>query len=261
MRTRIDLSSKKLFLFDLDGVFYKGKERRIKIGGTKIVKELRKRNKKLLVLTNNSTDTAMTVWSRLVEVGVPVKRNEILTSSVVTAQYLRSKYGKVSYFLVGERGLELEMKRFGHRRVYGNRADFVVVGLDRHLTYEKLNQATMVARRGAPIIATHISALYMARDGPAMATGPIAKALEYAAGKKSIEVGKPATLMFRVALRDAGCTASEAVMVGDQLDTDIKGAVRAGVDAILVKTGVDKDIRGTGAIAAISNVDDLVKYL
>jgi len=258
---RLDLSSKQLFLFDLDGVFYKGKEKRIKIGGTKIVKELRKRKKKLLVLTNNSTDSTETVWSRLVETGVPVRRDEILTSSVVTAQYLRSKYGRVSYFLVGERGLETEMRRLGHRRVNGDRADFVVVGLDRHLSYDKLNQATTVARNGAPIVATHISALYMARDGPSMATGPIVRALEYAASKKSIEVGKPATLMFKVALRDADCHARDAVMVGDQIDTDIKGAVRAGIDAILVKTGVDKDIRGTGAIASISNVDDLVRFL
>jgi 4-nitrophenyl phosphatase len=255
------LSSKKLFLFDLDGVFYKGKERRTKIGGTGIVRELRKRGKKLLVLTNNSTDTRETVWSRLVGVGIPVRRNEILTSSVVTAQHLRSKFGKVSYFLVGEHGLEVEMRRLGHRRVRGEKADFVVVGLDRHLSYEKLNQATMVARNGAPIIATHVSALYMARDGPAMATGPIVRALEYAAGKKAIEVGKPATLMFKVALRDAGCRPSEAVMVGDQVDTDILGAVRAKIDAILVKTGVDKDIRGTGARAAVSNVDDLVNLL
>lgn len=224
------------------------------------MKELRRRGKKLLVLTNNSTDTTETVWSRLVETGVPVRRDEILTSSVVTAQYLRSKYGKVTYFLVGERGLETEMNRLGHRRVYVSHADFVVVGLDRHLTYEKLDQATTVARNGAPIVATHISALYMARNGPAMATGPIVRALEYAAGKKAIEVGKPATLMFKVALRNAGCRAREAIMVGDQIDTDILGAVRSGVDAILVKTGVDHDIRGTGSVAAISNVDDLVGF-
>lgn len=261
MNRRIDLSSKKLFLFDLDGVFYKGKEKRIKIGGTKIVNELRKRNRKLLVLTNNSTDTANTIWSRLIEAGVPVRKDEVLTSSVVTAQHLLSKYGKVTYFLVGERGLELEMRRFGHRRVESDHADFVVVGLDRHLSYEKLNRATTVARNGAPIIATHVSALYMARDGPAMATGPIVKALEYAAGKKAIEVGKPATLMFKVALKDAGCTAREALMVGDQLDTDIEGARRAGIDSILVKTGVDKDVRGSAALAAMSNVDKLVGFL
>ena len=261
MSRRLSLASKELFLFDLDGVFYKGKERRIKIGGTRIVRELRRRGKRLFVLTNNSTDTVETVWSRLAETGVPVRRREILTSSVVTARHLRSKFGKVSYYLVGERGLEAEMRRLGHRRVKGDRADFVVVGLDRHLSYEKLNQATTVARHGAPIVATHISPLYMARDGPAMATGPIVRALEYAAGKKAIEVGKPATLMFRVALREARCSARRAVMVGDQIDTDIEGGVRAGIDSILVKTGVDRDIKGTGAVAAVSNVDDLVRFL
>lgn len=180
---------------------------------------------------------------------------------MVTAQHLLSRYGRVTYFLVGERGLEVEMSRLGHKRVKGDHADFVVVGLDRHLTYDKLDQATRVARNGAPIVATHVSALYMARDGPAMATGPIVKALEYASGKKAIEVGKPATLMFKVALQNEGCTPRETVMVGDQVDTDILGAVRAKIDAILVKTGVDREIRGSGAIAAIRNVDDLVGFL
>jgi len=258
---RIDLSSKKLFLFDLDGVFYKGKEKRIKIGGTQIVRALRGRGKKILVLTNTSTDTTETIWSRLKETGVPVRKDEVLTSSAVTAEYLLAKHGVVTYFLVGERGLDAEMRRRGHRRVYGEKADFVVVGLDRHLTYEKLDQAARIARNGAPIVATHISALYMARDGPAMATGPIVRAIEFAAGKKCIEVGKPATLMFKVALDEAGCTAKDAVMVGDQLDTDILGAVRARIDAILVKTGVDKDTRGSGAVASIDNVDDLVGFL
>jgi HAD superfamily hydrolase (TIGR01450 family) len=256
-----DLSEKRLFLFDLDGVFYKGKESGIKIGGSKIVNELRRRDKKLLVLTNNSTDTVETVWSRLSDSGIPVRRNEILTSAVVTARHLLAKYGKVSYYLIGERGLDTEMRRLGHVRVFGNRADFVVVGLDRHLTYEKLNHATMLGRNGSSIIATHVSALYMARDGPAMATGPIVRALEYSTGNRAVEVGKPSPLMFTVALRSAGVAARDAVMVGDQIDTDLEGARRAGVDSILVTTGVDKSIRGTAALASIPNVDALVRFL
>jgi len=261
LKRTLDLSEKRLFLFDLDGVFYRGKETRIKIGGTRIVQELRRRGKKLLVLTNNSTDTVETVRSRLTEAGVPIKRTEILTSSLVTAQHLLAKYGRVSYYLVGERGLDTEMKRLGHRRVEGNHADFVVVGLDRHLTYEKLNHATMLGRRGSPIVATHISALYMARDGPAMATGPIVRALEYSTGTRAIEVGKPSPLMFKVALRDAGMLARDAVMVGDQIDTDIEGARRAGIDSILVTSGVDKNIKGTEALASVPNVDSLVRFL
>jgi ribonucleotide monophosphatase NagD (HAD superfamily) len=66
--------------------------------------------------------------------------------------------------------------------------------------------------------------------------------------------------MFRIALERAGCTARQAVMIGDQVDTDLEGAFGAGIDSILVTSGVDQDARGN-AIATIPNVDDLVDLL
>lgn len=255
------LAAKELFLFDLDGVFYKGKETRVKIGGTETVRSVRSRGKKLYVLTNNSTDTAKTVWSRLVEFGIPVKEEEILTASLITAEYLLKRYGKVTYYLVGEEGLEREMARCGHRRTRGGSAGFVVVGLDRGLTYEKLDHAAMLAREGAKIVAAHNSRLYMYRDGPAVATGPLVRAIEYASRKRAVVVGKPSPLMFEVALAKAGCTKSQAVMVGDQVDTDIAGASRAGIDSILVKSGVDRDPGRYRVLATLGNVDDLVPLL
>ena len=255
------LKDKKLFLFDLDGVFYKGKESRVKIGGTRAVEEIRKRGKALFILTNNSTDSAKTVFSRLQEFDIPVREDEVLTSGLLTAEYLRERNGPVSYFLVGERGLEYEMERCGHRRTLGDEADFVVVGLDRKITYEKLDQAARVARNGARIMATHSSRLYMYKTGPAMATGPLVKAIEYASSKRATIIGKPSTLMYRIALERAGCKRSEAVMVGDQVDTDIAGAVRAGVDAILVTSGVDKVAEGYTLLAKLPDVDALVPLL
>ena len=128
---RRPLSGKKLFLFDLDGVFYRGKESRVKIGGTRAVEALRAAGRKLFVLTNNSTDASETVCRRLVDFEIPVKEEEVLTSGQLTSEYLRDKWGRVSYFLVGEAGLDSEMKKCGHSRVEGDVADFVVVGLDR----------------------------------------------------------------------------------------------------------------------------------
>ncbi len=255
------LRDKDLFLFDLDGVFYKGKETRIKIGGTKAVEALRKRRKKLFVLTNNSTDSVETVYSRLLRFGIPIRKEEVLTSGQLTADYLHRKHGRVSYFLVGEAGLEDEMKKFGHRRVRGEKADFVVVGLDRALTYEKLDHAARLVRNGAPIIATHISRRYMYKTGPAIATGPIVKAIEFATETKALVIGKPSPLMFRMALERAGCSRGKAVMVGDQVDTDLIGAQRAGIDYILVTSGVDAHANGLKPIATISNVDELVDLL
>lgn len=252
---------KSLFLFDLDGVFYKGKESRVNLGGQRALARLRELDKQVFVLTNNSTDSVETVHSRLKAFDVRFRRDEILTSGLLTAEYLSRRYGKVSYFLVGERGLESEMRKYGHRRSKGERADCVVVGLDRQVTYEKLDHAARLVRGGSRLVATHASALYMYKTGPAMATGPLVKAIEYAAGRRATVVGKPSPLMFKIALQRAGCGPSDSVMVGDQLDTDILGASRAGIDAILVTTGVDKEPGSHPVLAVLDNVDDLVGLL
>ena len=258
---RLDLSGKSLFLFDLDGVFYRGKESRVELGGAKVVDALRSRRKRLFVLTNDSTDSVQTICSRLGEIGVRLTEDEVLTSALLTADYLLSRYGRVSYYLVGEPGLEQEMNKFGHHRTEGEKADFVVVGLDRRLSYDKLDHAARLVRNGASIIATHSARLYMYATGPAVATGPIVKAIEYATGKRATVVGKPSGLMFRMALRKAGCRNVDAVMVGDQVETDVLGANRVGIDAILVTTGVDKTAKGHRVLATVSSVDELVKFL
>lgn len=255
------LRHKKLFLFDLDGVFYKGKETRAKIGGTKAIEALRKEGRIIFVLTNNSTDSSETVYQRLVDFQIPVRRDEVLTSGKMTAEYLREERGKISYFLVGEEGLDHEMKKCGHKRVLGESADFVVIGLDRSVTYEVLDKAARLARNGAGIVATHYAALYMYRTGPAMAAGPLVKAVEYASGKRATVIGKPSPLMFRIALRRAGCRKEETVMVGDQVDTDIAGASRAGVDSILVTSGIDQDPGKFKILTKLQNVDEIVPLL
>jgi 4-nitrophenyl phosphatase len=255
------LAPKELFLFDLDGVFYKGKESRVKIGGTEAVEAIRRAGKKLYVLTNNSTDSAETVHDRLLEFDIPVRREEVLTSGLLTAEYLRQKHGRVSYFLVGEEGLDFEMKRFGHRRTRGEVADFVVIGLDRRITYDKLDHAARIARNGAGIVATHSSRLYMYKTGPAIATGPLVKAVEYASSKRATVIGKPSPLMFAIALERAGCSRERAVMIGDQLETDIEGASRAGIDSILVLSGIDSETGKYRPLAVIQDVDDIVPLL
>jgi ribonucleotide monophosphatase NagD (HAD superfamily) len=94
-----------------------------------------------------------------------------------------------------------------------------------------------------------------------MATGPLVKAIEYASQKRAVVIGKPSRLMFSIALHRAGSEKGDAVMVGDQADTDILGASRAGIDAILVTTGIDQDAPGLKLLAKLSNVDDLVPLL
>lgn len=257
----LDLRRKRLFLFDLDGVFLKGKERPTLIGGKRTIAKLRKIRKRIFLLTNNSTDTVEVVHERVSSIGLPLRKDEILTSARLTAEYIAKKYPAGKYFLVGERGFDQELRSLRLKRTHGRKADVVVVGLDRRLTYRKLDDAVRVARNGADIVATHPARLYMYRRGPAVAVGPILKAIEYASGKKGISIGKPSPLMFELALARSGCKKSEAVMVGDQVDTDIAGASAAGIDSILVLSGFEKPGRKTRAIAKIGNVDELVTML
>src|SRR5207249_11595581 len=97
----IDLTEKKLFLFDLDGVFYRGKENPIKIGGTRVIRRIRERGKRLFILTNNSTDTVTTIRSNLVNFDIPVKGEEILTSCEMTVEYGVKSYGRGGYYMMG----------------------------------------------------------------------------------------------------------------------------------------------------------------
>ena len=94
-----------------------------------------------------------------------------------------------------------------------------------------------------------------------MATGPFVKAIEYGSGKRATVIGKPSPLMFRIAVDRARCSREEAVMIGDQADTDIAGAHRSGIDAILVTSGVDREAPGYRLLSKLSNVDELVPLL
>lgn len=254
----IDLSRKKLFLFDLDGVLTAGKEKPVKLGGTKVINKIRAEGKRFFVVTNDSTDTVETVHERLRRFEIPVKKEEILSSAKLTAQYVAKRRPGATYFMVGERGLEEELNREGLRRTRGTKADFVVIGLDRWVTYGKLDRAQEVARNGASIVACHDARLYMYKNRVAMAVGPLVRAVEYASSKKAVAIGKPSRLMFELALEKAGCKPEDAVMVGDQEETDIVGAKKMGITSIIVKTGVfSRGETKTKADAVVETVDDV----
>ena len=141
----------------------------------------------------------------------------------------------------------------------------VVVGFDRGLTYEKLDDALWFLRKGAQLVGSYGGAVYMSDHGPALSAGPIIKALEYGSGKKAVMIGKPSPRMFRLALQLAHEKPSNAVMIGDQIETDLLGAHRAGVHTILVLTGVENrrtiHLSKTKPDLVIQNVDELLTYL
>jgi HAD superfamily hydrolase (TIGR01450 family) len=233
------LSSIRVFFFDLDGVLSVWKETPRYLGGRGLIAKIKASGRKAAVLTNDSTHTRQEILEILRGFRFNFDFEEILTSSYLTAMYLAHRFGEASFFLVGEEGLRRELEAAGHRSSDVD-PDVVVVGFDRQLTYQKLDQALRNLRGGSLLVGSYGGAVFMSEHGPALSAGPIIKALEYGSGKRAVMVGKPSPRMFRLALHRVHEKAADAVMVGDQVETDLLGAHRAGVHTILVLTGVEK---------------------
>ena len=254
----------QVFFFDLDGVLSIGKENPQYLGGRELIAKIKSSGKKASILTNDSTHTRIEIQQNLARLGFSFDLQEILTSSYLTALYLTKRFDKTGFFLVGEEGLRRELESAGHYQTE-DRAKVVVVGFDRKLSYEKLDKALRILKNGAILIGSYGGAVFMSDSGPALSAGPIIKALEYASGKRAIMIGKPSPRMFRLALLHAKEKASKAVMVGDQIETDILGAKRAGVHTVLVLTGVEnRDSISRSKIKPdmiVESLDELMKYM
>ncbi|MAH21488.1 MAG: hypothetical protein CMO12_01595 [Thaumarchaeota archaeon] len=264
-RQSVSLDNRNLFLLDLDGVLYVGKQRPHLLGGLQLTERLRNLQKRIIVLTNSSTDTREELAQKLTILGFDITLDEIVSSSYLTGQFLKERYGNADFFLVGERGFREELEAAGHRSKEEGTVDVVVVGTDRQLSYDKLDRGVQLLRGGAKLVASHVARVYMSDGSVKVATGPIAKALEYGSGKKTIAIGKPSAYMFRLALRIGEAIPGESVMVGDQIDTDILGAKRAGIFSILTLTGVE-DIHSIKRSKIkpdliVQNIDDITSYL
>jgi HAD superfamily hydrolase (TIGR01450 family) len=259
----MDLSKVRVVFFDMDGVLSVGKEHPRYLGGRKLIANIKTQGRRAYVLTNDSTHTRQELHQNLSLMGLDFREDEIFTSSYLTGTYLSERFGSTTIFLVGEEGLRRELENAGHQ-FSDDAAKVVVVGLDRNLNYEKLNRAVSCLRNGASLVGSYGGAVYMSDHGPALSAGPIIKALEYGSGKRATMIGKPSPLMFQLALRRANEKPPRSVMVGDQIETDLLGARRAGVRTVLVLTGVEtRDSIKRSRLKpdfVVNRVDDLTRY-
>lgn len=225
----------KGFLLDIDGVLVRGGK--ALPGAKEALEELRKRGP-VLLLTNNSTKSRAGTAKRLMEAGIPAKAEEVLPSSFVAAKFLRGEFGPVRYWFIGESGIPEEMEALGHILVGPEEAEWLVVGMDRNLSYEKLSQALRALLRGARLLATNEDPTFPTPEGLVPGAGAVVGALRGMGFPPEIVVGKPSPIAFRVALNLLGFHPEEVLMIGDRLDTDVAGAKALGMDTALVLSGV-----------------------
>lgn len=230
-----------VFIFDLDGVIYRGREPLPCASHT--VQWLRNLGHQVYFLTNNSSRTRTYYAEKLASQGISASPSEIVSSSYLTALYLLEQGAAGARVLaIGEEGLRTEMHLARMQLVEPSedcQADYVVVGIDRGINYLKLLAAQQAILKGATFIATNRDPTYPLEGGKVEpGGGSIVAAIETCSGRKPILIGKPETYGLRKILQMAGATPAEAIMVGDRLDTDILMAKRLNIRSVLTLTGV-----------------------
>ena len=249
----MDLETIDGFIIDMDGVLWHGNN---PIDGlVDFFDALRELAIPFVLATNNASLTQQQYIDKLLKMGVNVVVDEILTSSMATASYLAKHQDgdKKRVFVIGEDGLRLPLIEQGfiltelyqvnqaEKDITDQGADIVVSGLDRKLTWDKLATATLNIKAGAKFYATNADTTLPTELGEVMGNGGTIAALEAATGVKAISIGKPEPILYQQALQTLKTQAENTVAIGDRLDTDILGAVNAGMRSILVLTGVSSE--------------------
>ncbi|BCW99018.1 MAG: acid sugar phosphatase [Armatimonadota bacterium] len=229
-----------LYIFDLDGVIYRGNTPQPFASET--IERIRREGSRVFFLTNNASLSRKDVSNKLTRLGVPASPDEVMTSSFATGLWFR-EHGAIGkrVMIIGEKGCYDELSAAG-MQVFSpddtTDVDFVVVGIDRSFNYHKLNCAQQAILKGATFIATNRDPTYPREDGVSPGGGSIVAAVATASGREPITIGKPETYTIRKILDLTGVDRTDAVMVGDRLDTDILVGNRAGVHTLLVLGGV-----------------------
>lgn len=235
------LGAMRAAIIDMDGVLWEGERPMPGLG--EFFAALRQRQVRFVLATNNASRTPDQYVAKLARMGVAVERAEVLTSALAAAQFLRQRApAGARLFVIGEDGLcqALAEQGFTFCGLYQAGAAYVVVGMDRGLSWDKLATAAISLRAGAAFIGTNPDTSLPTERGITHGNGAILAALQAATGVAPLIIGKPEPIMYQQAMRRLGADPAETVAIGDRLETDILGAVRAGIASVLVLSGISR---------------------
>ncbi len=220
---------------DMDGVLVH--EEQAIPGADGFLAALRDRGAPFLVLTNNSIYTPRDLAARLRASGLEVPEESIWTSALATGRFLADQRPGGSAFVIGEAGLTTALHDVGYT-LSERGPDYVVLGETRTYSFERITQAIRLVSAGARFIATNPDNIGATAAGPLPATGSVAALISRATGVQPYFVGKPNPLMMRSALNAIDAHSETTAMIGDRMDTDVVAGLEAGLETILVLTGV-----------------------
>jgi NagD protein len=232
------MAAAKGFLIDMDGVLVRG---RAPIPGAEtFIERLRAKGVPFLVLTNNPMYTPRDLAHRLSVSGLKVPAENIFTSAMATATFLKAQRNRGTAFVVGETGLTSAIHEAGYV-LTDHDPEYVVLGETLAYNFETITKAIRLVAAGARFIATNPDPSGPGEEGMVPACGAMAALIQTATGREPFFIGKPNPYMMRSALNFLGVHSEEAVMIGDRMDTDIVAGVEAGLDTILVLSGMTRE--------------------
>ena len=232
------LKDKSVFLLDMDGTIYLGDK--LIDGALEFLKKIKSINKKYIFLTNNSSKNKLSYVEKLNNLGINASLDDIFTSGEATTIYLKNKLPNGKVFLLGTKELEDEFINEGFEIVKERNkdVDFVVLGFDTTLTYEKLWIACEYISEGVDYIATHPDFNCPLPEGKFMPdAGAMAAFIEASTGISPKVIGKPNKEMVNALLEKYSVNFEDVVMVGDRLYTDIKMGEVSNISTVLVYSG------------------------
>lgn len=234
----------KGLMIDLDGTLFHG--HKMIPGADLLIKGLREAGLPFLFVTNNSSRTADSVADHLCAMGIEAKADEVCTSSMAAARYIAEESPGARVAILGEEGLHVACTDAG-LQIVTDAPDYVVQGIDRSFNYQALAQASRWILGGAKFVLTNPDLMLPSDDGVMPGAGTIGAAIEAASGVKPVVIGKPESHLINYATELLKIEPEHAVVVGDNMRTDIAAGINAGCQTILVLTG-------------ITNLDNLEDY-
>ncbi len=226
-------------LIDLDGTVYEVD--RLVPGARKATDWLRDQGIPFLFTTNTSRKSRRAIVESLAERGLDTNPGEILTAPVAAARWLAEHEIRRVLLLLPESTEE----DFADFELTEHEPEAVVIGdIGRAFTFDVLNAAFRCLRSGARLVAIHKNRFWITNEGETLDAGPFVAGLEYAARVEATLVGKPAPAFFQLAAGMLGVDAAALGVVGDDLESDVRGARASGLTAVQVRTGkFDPDLR------------------
>ncbi len=223
------------YLIDMDGVLVH--EERAIPGAPEFIQALQDSGYGFLLLTNNSVYTPRDLAVRLAASGLSVPSESIWTAALATARFLDQQRPGGSAFVIGEAGLTTALHEVGYILAERN-PDYVVLGETRLYSFERITHAIRLINAGARFIAANPDVTGPSPDGVLPATGSVAALISKATGVEPYFIGKPNPLMMREALRAIDAHSESTAMIGDRMDTDMVAGLEAGLQTILVLSGI-----------------------